>query len=581
MNEILNNEDNNLLVIYKKKKINFYKIKTKDKKKIIKIWEDTRNQYLKVLNKLKTKKINNKFIPDFFNWEDTSSWWFSLVELKDTELDNCWFKKLFLINFFIYYKKKNIIVISDDAQINKILNSQFKNIMLKEESSFKINNFILNFTGLLKTIYTDLRNLFIFKLLNVHIKNKKKAICELWIVSLFPANWVLFDKNDGNDRFFINFFDKASKIKKNYLLLFEKYQKNKTNIFQDIILIRNKIKKNFVFLNYYISTVDIINIYISTLKEYFNFLSLKKNSSFLKNINIKGIDVSEIFLNELEKSFFGFIQNAKYHGLAMKNFLLDKSDKQNFITYGELIANIRPLYFFVKQHSIKNKIITFQHATHYKNKMIINHNKADFSTSKRFPSIYNLIPDLYMVHGEQFKKILSKYYPGKIAITGSLKYHNIINKIRSKNKIRNEIRKKLKINKNDKIILLAPSTHDIDNIFKILINFKYSQNFTMILSPHPSVDLNRLKKYQNTNYSNLDIKYVNNFETIDLVCASDLIVSSASSIAVEALLFNKKSVRFMDLGNVPKFDYEKNIPTFFSSADFNHWIVKSFKKKKF
>lgn len=581
MNEILNNEDNNLLVIYKKKKINFYKIKTKDKKKIIKIWEDTRNQYLKVLNKLKTKKINNKFIPDFFNWEDTSSWWFSLVELKDTELDNCWFKKLFLINFFIYYKKKNIIVISDDAQINKILNSQFKNIMLKEESSFKINNFILNFTGLLKTIYTDLRNLFIFKLLNVHIKNKKKAICELWIVSLFPANWVLFDKNDGNDRFFINFFDKASKIKKNYLLLFEKYQKNKTNIFQDIILIRNKIKKNFVFLNYYISTVDIINIYISTLKEYFNFLSLKKNSSFLKNINIKGIDVSEIFLNELEKSFFGFIQNAKYHGLAMKNFLLDKSDKQNFITYGELIANIRPLYFFVKQHSIKNKIITFQHATHYKNKMIINHNKADFSTSKRFPSIYNLIPDLYMVHGEQFKKILSKYYPGKIAITGSLKYHNIINKIRSKNKIRNEIRKKLKINKNDKIILLAPSTHDIDNIFKILINFKYSQNFTMILSPHPSVDLNRLKKYQNTNYSNLDIKYVNNFETIDLVCASDLIVSSASSIAVEALLFNKKSVRFMDLGNVPKFDYEKNIPTFFSSADFNHWIVKSFKKKNF
>ena len=581
MNEILNNEDNNLLVIYKKKKINFYKIKTKDKKKIIKIWEDTRNQYLKVLNKLKTKKINNKFIPDFFNWEDTSSWWFSLVELKDTELDNCWFKKLFLINFFIYYKKKNIIVISDDAQINKILNSQFKNIMLKEEISFKINNFILNFTGLLKTIYTDLRNLFIFKLLNVHIKNKKKAICELWIVSLFPANWVLFDKNDGNDRFFINFFDKASKIKKNYLLLFEKYQKNKTNIFQDIILIRNKIKKNFVFLNYYISTVDIINIYISTLKEYFNFLSLKKNSSFLKNINIKGIDVSEIFLNELEKSFFGFIQNAKYHGLAMKNFLLDKSDKQNFITYGELIANIRPLYFFVKQHSIKNKIITFQHATHYKNKMIINHNKADFSTSKRFPSIYNLIPDLYMVHGEQFKKILSKYYPGKIAITGSLKYHNIINKIRSKNKIRNEIRKKLKINKNDKIILLAPSTHDIDNIFKILINFKYSQNFTMILSPHPSVDLNRLKKYQNTNYSNLDIKYVNNFETIDLVCASDLIVSSASSIAVEALLFNKKSVRFMDLGNVPKFDYEKNIPTFFSSADFNHWIVKSFKKKNF
>ena len=58
MNEILINiDDKDLIVIFKKKKINFYKVKTKDKKKIIKIWEDTRNQYLKILNKLKIKKL--------------------------------------------------------------------------------------------------------------------------------------------------------------------------------------------------------------------------------------------------------------------------------------------------------------------------------------------------------------------------------------------------------------------------------------------------------------------------------------------------------------------------------------------
>jgi hypothetical protein len=83
MNEIINNnKENELRILYKKKKIYFYNLKTQDKKKIINIWKNTRNQYLTVLNKLKTKKINNKFIPDFFNWEGTSSWWFSLLEFK-------------------------------------------------------------------------------------------------------------------------------------------------------------------------------------------------------------------------------------------------------------------------------------------------------------------------------------------------------------------------------------------------------------------------------------------------------------------------------------------------------------------
>jgi hypothetical protein len=125
------------------------------------------------------------------------------------------------------------------------------------------------------------------------------------------------------------------------------------------------------------------------------------------------------------------------------------------------------LYFFIKQHSKKNKIITFQHATHYENKLIVNHNKSDFLNTGDKPTIYNLVPDLYMVHGKHFEKILLRYYPGKVIVSGSLKYNNIIDKIKLKNKIKNKIKKKLKINTSTKIILLAPSTHDVENIFEI------------------------------------------------------------------------------------------------------------------
>jgi UDP-N-acetylglucosamine 2-epimerase len=127
---------------------------------------------------------------------------------------------------------------------------------------------------------------------------------------------------------------------------------------------------------------------------------------------------------------------------------------------------------------------------------------------------------------------------------------------------------------------LAPSTHDVENIFEILKNFKCEKNFQIVLSPHPVMNLIQLKKYQEYKYPNLKIIYVDQFKTLDLVCASDLIVTSASSIAVEALMFNKISVRFMSLGDVPKFDYERNIPTFYSSDEFNNWFKKNIKLKK-
>jgi hypothetical protein len=583
MNEIINNnKENELIILYKKKKIYFYNLKTKDKKKIINIWKNTRNQYLTVLNKLKTKKINNKFIPDFFDWEGTSSWWFSLLEFKDTEYHNSWYKKFFLINFIIHYKK-NIEISSDDKFINNFIKQNFKKIILNDVYLFRLGDFYFNCFNLLKNIFSHIRNYLIFKILKLFANYTKNLNTDLWCLSLYPANWPISTSRNRqqNDRFFDGFFQKQGILKKKYLLLFCKYQKDKTNFFQDLLDIKKKINNNYLFLDRYISLLDLLKIYISTAKEYFTYLKLKKNHHFVKNFYYKGFDISHIFFEEMEKSFFGFIQNAKYGGLSMKNFLLKQKKNQNFITYGEVIAEIRPLYFFIKKHSIKNKIITFQHAVHSKNKMIVYHNKIDFLNSLHRQSIYNLMPDLYLTQGIQFKKILSEYFPGNIKVVGSLKYDSYIHKIYVQKKISKIVKKKLKIKKNIKIILIAPSTHDADNIFQILKNFKPGNNWTIILSPHPATNHKHLMKYQLLHYPDLKIRYVNDINTIDLVCASEIIISSASSISLEALIFKKISIRFFNLGNVPIFEYEKLIPTFFTSEEFNYWFNNNFKKNNY
>jgi len=222
--------------------------------------------------------------------------------------------------------------------------------------------------------------------------------------------------------------------------------------------------------------------------------------------------------------------------------------------------------------------VTFQHAIHTKNKMIVNHNKIDFFKSKKNRSMFDFMPDLYLTQGTQFKKILSEYFPGNIKVVGSLKYDNYKEKVYSLKRNSEIIKKKLKIKKNIKIILIAPSTHDSDNIFQILKNFNPGHNWKIILSPHPATNHRYLMKYQLLNYPNLNITYITDIKTIDLVCAADIVISSASSISLEALIFKKRSIRFFNLGNVPMFEHEKLIPTFCTSKEFNFWFNKNYKK---
>ena len=73
--------------------------------KILQDWEKTKFLYLKWVSNNKVKKIFSKKL----KYEKLSLWWISNLNLKDSVINNSWYKSLyFRIN---YPKKKNFLLI--------------------------------------------------------------------------------------------------------------------------------------------------------------------------------------------------------------------------------------------------------------------------------------------------------------------------------------------------------------------------------------------------------------------------------------------------------------------------------------
>lgn len=49
-------------------------------------------------------------------------------------------------------------------------------------------------------------------------------------------------------------------------------------------------------------------------------------------------------------------------------------------------------------------------------------------------------------------------------------------------------------------------------------------------------------------------------------------MTSSSTIALEAAIFNTRSVRVYKLGSLPQFDKDDRIPSFYSQEDFRKWF---------
>ena len=145
----------------------------------------------------------------------------------------------------------------------------------------------------------------------------------------------------------------------------------------------------------------------------------------------------------LLSSFSGNIQDQILIGLSIRNFF--KKKKINyFFTYSEFNPGVRSVYYFIRDTYTPPKIVAIQHGHSNENLMFFKHKAKEFRKSSKYEGkIFSPAPDIYLTQGDQYTKILSKYFPRKIKKIGCLKY-DLIN-FNKKNKNKKLIRiKKLK-----------------------------------------------------------------------------------------------------------------------------------------
>lgn len=292
--------------------------------KILQDWEKTKFLYLKWVSNNKVKKIFSKKL----KYEKLSLWWISNLNLKDSVINNSWYKSLyFRIN---YPKKKN-----------------FKFFI-----NFKFLKLVVNFfIVILFTIFCKLA----FK------QKREKSNTENCLLS-YERNITQY-KNGFIDRQYGNF--QFIKKKNSCYLIF---------IIPNLDIIQNYKKKmknflslpsQFAVLNSYVSILDILKIY------FFTFISLIKYKYYIRKKDyflIKNINCEDILKESLESSFFGRMQEELIYGLALRRYLI-KNKCVRFFNYNEFFSFSRSFYYFAKTTNNKIKIISLNHFPYEKNNL--------------------------------------------------------------------------------------------------------------------------------------------------------------------------------------------------------------------
>ena len=115
-------------IIYKNNNLVFDKSSLLQKN-LDQAWDELISNYNNWIANFPQSKIKNKNIYNHFTWQGMSTWWICPLVKRDTEINNKWIKRIFLI--FIY---KNTEIkdqlITDDYLVSLIIRTNFKGIKI-------------------------------------------------------------------------------------------------------------------------------------------------------------------------------------------------------------------------------------------------------------------------------------------------------------------------------------------------------------------------------------------------------------------------------------------------------------------
>ena len=551
--------NNKILISFIKNKIdieNFSEIKNKN---IYEIWEKIIEDYNIWLSNFKDTKLkkNEKKITEILKWRGMSLWWINSLCRKDTELNNLWINRIFVLYLIKKAKTLNIFfeIKTDDKLLISSIKKNFSLDSIKLIKIFNIkyffkNNFIF-FINLKNSIFFLFKSLFKLLLLkkfkNYQIKKFKNKKF-VWFVSYYPLNWINLDKNTFYDRHLHelpNFiYSKENNV--GYLLYLNKFSfknlfKNSRNYLEKIF------KINYVFVESHIKFYDIIEIFVSSYSCLAKLFVHKKNLQ--KYFTINDLDVFEILNYEFQKSFWYDNQYNMLHGVAQENFIQDLGIAQKIVTYDELWTQSRSGYYLCKKLDKNNKFIALQHSLSSKNYGAAYNKPSEFEKNNNFDGINTCpAPDIYLTQGAQYQKILSSFYPKeKIKVVGSIK-----SKVYQNAKNKNQLNKKKIIENlgidNKKIALIPLSSRDNDYLLDLVNIIAKKKDWFFLITPHANSNLkkiyNKLKLFDN-------VLIVLKYKTWELIGLSKLVICGYSNLAYEVSFFKVKSIIYIPLGIAP------------------------------
>ena len=490
-----------------------------------------------------TRELFTDWVADFgeatdikkdFQYKGFSLWWASKLVHKDSEVDYYWYKKL--------HNRLNSDVCSDIAEDN------FKNNPLR----------------MLILFFVDIARLLIVKLFikktSIH-KNRVRFLSYQY--NLISPDCV-YDRQYSD----VPLQDYKYGYEAEYFLVLNIGKKDILHPFSYLKRLRsqiNDLQRNVVVLDTFLKFRDLISVYYTVFKSWLLLRQKKSSKKYAVRMSIDGKECSDILYPELEKSFFGEIQRNLLVALMVNNAVKSIKQPVVVVTYGELLAANRPVYYFVKKNNPGSKFVSIQHATVYRNKLGFYHRKHEF-LSELNPSPY---PDYYFVHGLQFGDILKEYYPKEnIKIIGCLKYDKLYDFKSNMASIKAEINSKVNKFDGENIVLLAPSVNDVEDIISCLQDIKLPEKWRIVISLHPIIDPEKIKRYIEKLGLSYQIEFYLGVPTQKLLTVSDLVVCGYSTVALEAAVFGVPSVRILLSNRPPLTEGEKGVAYCYSKEEF-------------
>lgn len=540
---------------------------------IVKLREDITDWSAKV----RFKKIaGKKTLIETFMWKGMSTWWLNRLAIKDSFSSTDWINRLVILYLAKDFAKDKVVKIyTDDQILKKTLESN--NTLFDVSISYvpepyqklkKCYSILNRIAALLVSFFRHLRVHFIVAKFKGRFHDKKSKKPIIWFKTSYPVNWK--EGRDSRDRLLgeTPLLDSAKGFKSVYLAFISISQFKFLELKRNIENLHLKAQREVAFPEAELSINDILSVYFSTFCEQLKFVLLSRSRNFTSNFVLDGINVSDILLSEWAKSYWGYQQFSKLQGISSSKFFKKIDGPQTVITYGEFFPQNRACYFMTKKVKPDTTFIAIQHAMNAKNKMFTYFRSSEFLyDGVNHGKDYSPYPDYFFVQGEQYQKILSEFFPSEnIEVIGSLK------KIEQPLSVKNDIFEGL-LHSKKKLLLLAPSVgDDYKIIFSFFKDWISPKDWQIVLCPHPMSDTDKISSYKNEYIGNIDISIMPKGLTYEVLSKSDLVVSTNSTIALEAIIFGVESVRLRPIGRVSQFDNDERIISFTSSFLFQEWL---------